>query len=228
MVRWGMLLMASRGTDKFGFRLGMKRARGAELYERGATQVEITTAVGYPLYNMLKDAVQRGHRVVREGDRFWLRHASATDNIEADVEEIRNRSDLTETEREILIQARRGQGRYRTQVMELGGGRCAVTGCSVGAVVEACHLKPWKISLDPDERLDPENGICLVANLHRLFDAGLITFDDAGLMRVSGWLSREDQMSLKLKGRTRIRSPLTAKQKNYLMFHRDTIFLNDA
>jgi hypothetical protein len=117
MVRWGMLLMASRGTDKFGFRLGMKRARGAELYERGATQAEITTAVGYPLYNMLKDAVQRGHRVVREGDRFWLRHASATDNIEADVEEIRNRSDLTETERATLIQARRGQGRYRAQVM---------------------------------------------------------------------------------------------------------------
>jgi len=90
--------------------------------------------------------------------------ASTTPDIEADVEQIRNRGDLTETEREILIQARRGQGRYRQQVMELGDGRCAVTGCSVEAVLEACHLKPWKISTDP-ERLDAENGLCLVANL---------------------------------------------------------------
>src|SRR5258708_39781595 len=117
--------MASRRTDKFGFRLGTKRARGAELYERGATQAEITTAIGYPLYNVLKEAVRRGHRVVRDGDRFWLRHTSAADDIEADIEQIRNRGDLTETERTTLIQARRGQGRYRTQVMELGGGRCA-------------------------------------------------------------------------------------------------------
>jgi len=220
--------MASRGKDKFGFRLGTKRARAAHLYERGATQAEITAAIGYPMYNVLREAVRRGHRVVREGDRFWLIHAFATDDIEADIEQIRNRGDLTETKRTTLIQARRGQGRYRTQVMELGGGRCAITGCSVGAVVEACHLKPWKISLDPDERLDPENGLCLVANLHRLFDAGLITFDDEGLMLVSGWLSREDQMSLQLKERMRIRSPLTAKQKTYLMFHRGTVFLNDG
>jgi predicted restriction endonuclease len=223
----GCLLMASRGTDKFGFRLGTKRARGAELYEGGATQAEITAAIGYPLYNMLKDAARRGHRVVREGNRFWLRHAYATDDTEADVEQIQNRGDLTETERASLIQARRGQGRYRKQVMELGGGRCAVTGCSVGAVVEACHLKPWGIS-SRLEQLDPENGLCLVANLHKLFDAGLITFDDEGLMRVSGWLSPEDQMSLKLEGRMRIRSALTAKQKTYLRFHRETIFLNDG
>src|SRR5262249_29057607 len=62
--------------------------------------------------------------------------ASTTPDIEADVEQIRNRGDLTETEREILIQARRGQGRYRQQVMELAGNRCAVTGCSVDAVLE--------------------------------------------------------------------------------------------
>ena len=219
--------MASHGKDRFGFRLGTQRARAAQLYERGATQAEIKAAIGYSMYNVLKAAARRGHRVVREGDRFWLRLAAA-DDIEADIEQIRNRGDLTKTQRTTLIQARLGQGRYRKQVMERGGGRCAITGCSVGAVVEACHLKPWKISLDPDERVDPENGLCLVASLHRLFDAGLITFDDEGLMRVSKLLSREDQMSLKLKGRMRIRSPFTAKQKTYLMFYRNTIFLNDG
>src|SRR5215471_7590743 len=82
-----------------------------------------------------------------------LQLASTAPDIEADVEQIRNRGDLAETEREILIQARLGQGRYRQQVMELWDGRCAVTGCSVEAVLEACHLKPWKISTDL-ERLE--------------------------------------------------------------------------
>jgi putative restriction endonuclease len=145
--------------------------------------------------------------------------ASTTPDIEADVEQIRNRGDLTETEREILIQARRGQGRYRQQVMELAGNRCAVTGCSVDAVLEACHLKPWKISTDP-ERRDPENGLCLIANIHRLYDRGLISFDDEGLMRFSECLSQEDRMSLALEGQMRIKSPLTAKQKAFLKLHR--------
>jgi hypothetical protein len=149
--------------------------------------------------------------------------ASTAPDIEADVEQIRNRGDLAETEREILIQARLGQGRYRQQVMELWDGRCAVTGCSVEAVLEACHLKPWKISTDL-ERLDPENGLCLVSNLHRLLDHGLVTFDDDGLMRVSKRLPREDQMSLKLDGRMRIKSTLTAKQKVFLKLHRETCF----
>jgi HNH endonuclease len=149
---------------------------------------------------------------------------STIPDIEADVEQIRSREDLTENEREILIQARRGQGPYRQQVMKLGNGRCAVTGCSVEPVLEACHLKPWKISTR-DEQLDPDNGLCLVANLHRLYDRGLITFDDEGLVRVSKRLSQEDRMSLRLEGRAQIRIPLTAKQKAFLKLHRETRFL---
>jgi hypothetical protein len=75
----------SAGTDKFGFRLGSKRARGAQLYERGATQEEIEAAIGYPLYNMLKDAQRWGHHVVRSGDRFWLVHESEADDIRRDI-----------------------------------------------------------------------------------------------------------------------------------------------
>ena len=107
--------------------------------------------------------------------------------------------------------------------MKLGGCRCAVTGCSVEAVLEACHLKPWKISTDR-ERLDPENGLCLVANLHRLLDRGLITFDDQGLMQVSKRVLPENRMSPKLEGQMRIKSTLTAKQKVFLKLHRETRF----
>lgn len=60
------------GVDKFGFRIGSKRSIAASLYERGATQVEMVAATGTTQYNMLKDAERRGHRVVFNGDRYWL------------------------------------------------------------------------------------------------------------------------------------------------------------
>jgi predicted restriction endonuclease len=170
--------MGAGATDKFGFRLGTKRALAAQLFERGAAQAEIKAAIGYTHYNMLKDAERRGHRVKRNGNRFWLLPTTAITDIEADVEQVQKRDGLTTTEKETLIQARRGQGLFRQDVMKLWG-CCAVTGCSVPAVLEACHIKPWSTSTDA-ERLDAENGLCLVANLHKLFDAGLITFDDGG------------------------------------------------
>lgn len=60
--------------DKFGFRLGTKRARAATLYEKGATQAEMIAATGTTQYNMLKDATRRGHRVTTRDGRTWLYH----------------------------------------------------------------------------------------------------------------------------------------------------------
>jgi predicted restriction endonuclease len=66
---------------------------------------------------------------------------------------------------------------------------------SVVAALEASHIKRWTDS-NNDERLDPNNGILLTANLHRLFDAGLISFDDLGKMIISSKLSKSEQTLL--------------------------------
>jgi hypothetical protein len=215
--------MATRGKDKFGFRLETKRAQAAQLYEVGATQAEIRAAIGYPHYNMLKDAERRGHHVKRIGDRFWLKHGSTPPDVEADVEEIERRGDLTRTEKDVLVRARRGQGQYRQDVIRFWGGCCAVTGCSVQSVLEACHIKPWHMSSD-SERRDAHNGLCLVANLHRLFDAVLIAFDEEGRLLVSQWIPQKDRAILKPRGRLS-KTPST-KQRDYLRLHRKSVFKN--
>jgi len=69
-------------VDKFGFRIGSKRSLAARLYETGATQSEMISATGTTQYNMLKDAEQRGHRVVVKGDRYYLFVASSQAEIE--------------------------------------------------------------------------------------------------------------------------------------------------
>ena len=71
------------------------------------------------------------------------------------------------------IVQRRGQTAFRQRLLEAYGGRCAVTGCDVEEVLEACHIIPYKGS----ETNHPANGVLLRADLHILFDLGLISFD---------------------------------------------------
>ena len=80
------------------------------------------------------------------------------------------------------IVRRRGQTAFRQKLLEAYGGCCAVTGCDVEDVLEACHIIPYK----GPETNHPANGVLLRADLHVLFDLGLISFDsEAGRVVVS-------------------------------------------
>ena len=92
------------------------------------------------------------------------------------------------------IVRRRGQPEFRQKLLEAYDSRCAVTGCDVVEVLEACHIVPYR---GPSTN-DPRNGILLRADLHTLFDLGLMAFDFVtGAVIVSdrlegtdyGWLS---------------------------------------
>lgn len=86
---------------------------------------------------------------------------------------------ISETTRTALVNARIGQGGYRKRLLRLWGGQCAVSACSVPSVLVASHAKSWASSSNA-ERLDVYNGLVLAASIDRLFDAGLISFDDDG------------------------------------------------
>ena len=71
------------------------------------------------------------------------------------------------------IAYRRGQGDFRKELLEAYGGRCAITGCTVVDALEAAHIFPYRGS----ETNNVTNGLPLRADLHTLFDLGLITVD---------------------------------------------------
>jgi hypothetical protein len=71
------------------------------------------------------------------------------------------------------IAARRGQGKFRDALIEAYGGRCAFSGCAVTDVLEAAHITPYL----GEATNDLSNGLLLRADLHTLFDAGLISVD---------------------------------------------------
>ncbi|MBK6898287.1 MAG: HNH endonuclease [bacterium] len=77
---------------------------------------------------------------------------------------------------------------------------CAVSGSSTLDAIRASHIKPWRDSTD-HERLDPANGLPLLANYDALFDAGLISFDDNGCMIVSSILNVTEREQLDVIGK---------------------------
>ncbi len=134
----------------------------------------------------------------------------------ADIKKIESNTDPTTAR--ALINARLGQGKFGLAVHQLWNHRCSVTGASTKAALEASHIQRWADSNDT-QRLDPNNGLLLTANLHKLFDAGLISFDDSGKMLVSSKLSQSEQEIFGVIGKKLSEKP-SAETANYLSHHR--------
>jgi predicted restriction endonuclease len=139
-----------------------------------------------------------------------------------ETETLNNRfGDISEKERETVIQAGRGQGLFRNQVIEYWS-TCAVTGCAEHSLLRASHIKPWaKCNLE--EALDPFNGLLLSPSLDAAFDAGYISFDNAGKILISQYLSQSDAQILGIFSSLRL-SKIHSKHQQYLVCHRQNIF----
>jgi predicted restriction endonuclease len=68
---------------------------------------------------------------------------------------------------------RRGQPQFREELLAAYGGRCAITGCDAKEALEAAHIVPYK----GKETNHVQNGLLLRADVHTLFDLGLIAID---------------------------------------------------
>ena len=69
---------------------------------------------------------------------------------------------------------RKGQDYFRRMILANYGCRCALTGINIPQLLLASHIIPW--AENEQERLNPENGICLSSLYDKAFDTGLISF----------------------------------------------------
>lgn len=126
------------------------------------------------------------------------------------------------TERMALAKARIGQGEFRKALLEKWGSRCSVTGVFLPSALRASHIKPWRFSTN-SERLDSHNGLLLLPQFDTLFDAGLITFSDKGLILLSKALRNVPLSLLGIESKSRLRFVHEA-HRQYLHYHRDHVF----
>jgi hypothetical protein len=69
------------------------------------------------------------------------------------------------------IVQRRGQPKFRRQLLSAYGGRCAITDCDAEAALEAAHIMPYR----GEHSNNPANGLILRADIHTLFDLHLLS-----------------------------------------------------
>lgn len=69
------------------------------------------------------------------------------------------------------IHVRQGQPRFRNMLMENYEGRCAISGCTTEALLDAAHITPYRGT----HANVTHNGILLRTDFHTLFDKHLLT-----------------------------------------------------
>ena len=103
------------------------------------------------------------------------------------------------------IRERRGQAKFRRQLIDAYGGACAVTGCVDVNVLEAAHILPYR----GDKTHHVQNGLLLRADIHTLLDLGMVAIEPQTLIvRVSPSLASPEYRAL---DGARLRRPLSAR-----------------
>jgi hypothetical protein len=176
-------------------------------------------------------------RAVAIGGANSLTFEIVNDILEDQVERrIASDLSLSDTIRQAVINARRGQGAFRKNV-EAVETRCRLTGITNPTLLIASHIKPWRLCGTAAERLDGMNGLLLTPDADLLFDRGFITFGEDADVIVSKRVDKYDlrrlgfeQLAIERFGFEEASSgwktdTFASDQQRYLAYHRAEIFV---
>ncbi|MEX0759034.1 MAG: HNH endonuclease signature motif containing protein [Tistlia sp.] len=203
------------------------------LGNQGAYLAEISEGV----FDTVVAGASLDRQALARGGANSLTYQSVVEGLDDAVEDrIRQDSGLDETIRQSVVQARRGQGRFRANVEALEP-FCRVTGITNPSLLIASHIKPWRVCESAHERLDGFNGFLLTPDVDLLFDRGFISFEDDGATRVSKRVDEWDLQRLGLDqfiGRERglaeaaaawQMTSMASARRSYLAYHRKEVFI---
>ncbi len=136
--------------------------------------------------------------------------------------EINDNTTVSIVERQQLIKARVGQGKYRLQLLQ-DCPFCPITGVKDSRLLVASHIKPWVDSSNL-EKLDNKNGFMFTPTIDLLFDRGYITFSDSKEMLISSLLSKETLTCLNLTPNKKYPLLPINGREMYLAYHQEKVF----
>ena len=152
----GLAMVVDRGERYFTFR-GLPDRVGKDLFAMNASSPENETLSGGPTTSILKGNLRAVVAKVDVGPDFHKppNYAEAVNRVTRTIAE------------------RRGQRDFRTKLLEAYQGKCAISSCDAAEALEACNI--LKYAETGNNQLS--NGLLLRADLHTLFDLGLIAID---------------------------------------------------
>lgn len=127
--------------------------------------------------------------------RFVLQRVSALGELVDDLpSDPFDPEDVEDGRKKVLtaVVRRQGQAAFRRSLMRAYEGRCAVSGCAVEPLLEAAHIRAY---FGPETN-HVTNGLLLRADIHTLFDLGLIWIDEDMRIVAAARLTGTDYASL--------------------------------
>lgn len=126
------------------------------------------------------------------------------------------------------VRTRVNQNIFRKIVLANYSGKCAITGIDIPELLCASHIVPW--SKNENERLNPENGICLSAMYDKAFDSGLISIGMRYEIRIASRLQRKSTYDYYHKYFKHLEKQTLAvpqkylPKKEFIQYHLDFVF----
>ena len=194
------------------------QARGIQGMKAGAKQCQ-------PYWD---EFMQDKEKLVFESERILAtyQHSSIEEKFKSKLQDL---DGLTGEDRLREVKTRVNQDVFRQMVISNYNGTCAVSGINLDTLLVASHIKPWAEC--KEERLNPENGICLSSLYDRAFDQGLITFDNNYKMLLSSRLSEHQNEEYFVRffkpyegEEMNLGNVMFQPCKEFLEWHRDIIF----
>lgn len=195
--------------------------------------------IGKPPFDAIVSASAINYPLLARGGANSLTFQAVKETLEDRVQNnILADAGLEMTVRQAVIQARRGQGTFRSNV-EMIENKCRLTKITNPSLLIASHIKPWRSCDTAAERLDGMNGLLLTPDADLLFDRGFITFQNDGEVRVSPRFDNDDLRRLGLgelalpklgfsetpmKWHTEAFAP---GQCSYLAYHRSEVYVGE-
>lgn len=139
-----------------------------------------------------------------------------------------NPQDFIGKERETVIRQRVNQNSFRSMILGNYNEKCAITGICLPQLLIASHIIPWSDNVN--ERLNPENGICLSPLYDKAFDRGLIGIRTDYTIIISKELKEYHNEEFYALNFTNVENKLIslpeehAPNKTFLEYHLEHIF----
>ena len=106
---------------------------------------------------------------------------------------------------------------FKNQLFKFWGVKCVLTAVQNKDLLIGAHIKPWS-KCDDKEKIDVFNGLPLSPNADKIFELGLISFDENGELIKSNKLSNEDLKKLNINPNIKLK--FKNEHFKYLEYHR--------
>jgi putative restriction endonuclease len=177
-----------------------------------------------PIWN---EFAQNKEALIFESERILASKENQTleakfSDLMIDIGDLKGETKLRE------VKTRVNQNVFRQMILANYSGKCALTGIDLPVLLFASHIIPW--SVNEEERLNPENGICLSALYDKAFDNGLIGINEDYHVILSNHLKKSSKQEFYDRYFATIDDKMISipdrykPKKEFLEYHLDVIF----